>query len=571
MVSMRELLQVIAERPAPVLMPGTSPSAFADRSGLHAAETSRHIVFWQGTPLWPEASSPSDAIQNFCGFAQAHGIPEARYLLEGIYVLFIYDKDTSSWSVIADNSGLARIFYDHHLVSTSFLALLMEGGYDPEDIDPSAIVEFILQDCIFSGRTPVRGVHFLSRDEQLRLTDQGVTIFAASRPARQAQYDPLCVETFFARHAAMFSSRPYAVDLTGGSDSRVLYALVRKYVKTHRIFVSGALTSPDVRIAQSIARKMCDEIFIADHDISSMDDDIGNIFMDGDGMTDIKRFHRNWQLIKIKKSKSLSATFHGAGGEFFRDAYSLQDFPLYVGRRANATRFYNFRISPINVDKSLLYDTDIIFDITSRSISQLRDINGSTKSEKYDMMFFQFKAPGFFGQLFWNYINMGMDIVAPFFERTNVESAISCPIWQKAFHRWHRSMISKHCAEIASIRTVDGMRLSTDPYTIYLDSFQYLLSFGRRVVRKLAQRSLGRSVLGRGASDVGLAPGFEEAVRLSSWMEEAMAALVRARIFREGANVRDLRSPHLGRALTMGLVVRFLEEMKRARRSSCGE
>ena len=143
---------------------------------------------------------------------------------------------------------------------------------------------------------------------------------------------------------------------------------------------------------------------------------------------------------------------HGGGGEFFRDHYVIQDFPFYGSSRSNLERYHDLRMSPITFPSQALSPTgrDLFATLRPAMLARFRELLAPTNNETYDRLFLFIRAPEFFGQYFSNYINMGLDVVAPLLDYCNVHAAMALSPWRRFFFAWHRKMITAHCPQLAT-------------------------------------------------------------------------------------------------------------------------
>ena len=80
------------------------------------------------------------------------------------------------------------------------------------------------------------------------------------------------------------------------------------------------------------------------------------------------------------------------------------------------------------------------------------------------------RSPEHFGQHCSNYVNMGLDAVAPLLDYHSAMAAIGLPPWSRFFYGWHRRVITAHCPRLAALPTADGFSALSEPARMLRDA-----------------------------------------------------------------------------------------------------
>lgn len=531
------------------------PDSFAQRNALPVVEDSRYVAFWYGLPLRAGCSDPNGAMQAILDDSRSRPIEDCFDALDGIYALAFFSKSECCWYIVGDAAGMLRLFYDRRSAGTSFLGLLARGGYGEAAVDRLRLIEFILHEAIFGPWTPVGEVQVLAPESILRLGASGAELRARRRPWPRA----IDLTHYFPGHAPSLLTRRISVDLTGGGDSRLVFALASRALANLECCVIGDPSSPDVRIASEIARRAGIPAIVRRHELDTLEAELWPVFRAGDGITDLAHFHPNWQNLRDRRARGIDLILHGGGGELFRDAYCLQDFPLYDLIPPRLERFYDWRLCPLaGAAASWLASPSTIAEIRTQSLAAMRPLASGTNCTSYDRIWLTLKAPSLYGQFYSNYLRMGCAVLAPFLEWRNVAWAICQPGRNKAMHQLHRRLLTEQAAELARVPTTEGYRLAAGPLAMSRDLLAYFGLWTRKLGRKAAQRLIGRTWFLQGSSALAEARGFADRLRESPELPRALAALARIGVARVDAQPKDVPSTQLGRVLTAGMLVQFL-------------
>ncbi len=120
-----------------------------------------------------------------------------------------------------------------------------------------------------------------------------------------------------------------SVDATGGFDSRLVLSMLSDAHLPAELAVSGRPGTADTAIARRLAEELGRPLFLSGHDLSDFDRSLVETYRFGDGLTDVRRLHRDRQLALHRLARGIDTIVRGGGGEFFRDHYFIQDFPFY--------------------------------------------------------------------------------------------------------------------------------------------------------------------------------------------------------------------------------------------------
>ena len=247
--------------------------------------------------------------------------------LEGFFCIVIGDGRSKTTWLITDLVGSCHAFMrtlDQATVLSGSSRLL--AGLAPALLDPVGCQEFLRTGVIYENRTLYRDVQKLApatvyRFEQGRLADQqhywSIGQIADQPLSADEAPDALWAAiTTAARRIGKIYPHPVC-DLTGGYDSRALFAALRGAEIPLTTTVTGAEHSPDVVVSQGLA-SLCDVPHIVLNPTQTPTfSDIEDALALTDGECDVVEYARIMQVHRTLQMK-FDISLNGSFGEVAR-------------------------------------------------------------------------------------------------------------------------------------------------------------------------------------------------------------------------------------------------------------
>jgi hypothetical protein len=531
---------------------------------IHWRSNSRHTIGWTGTPFISGHRVGDSTIEHL--LARLAQCPAAALLpsLHGVYGIFIYDHAAQNWLVATDNTGLYRIFYTPEAVANRFLELATAMPASQRQLDDQAIIEFIAHGGNFGRQTPVTTIKRLRRNEIIELrasASPAIRVLEKVLDEHEEDAEDYVLD-YFADVATAFAEQRVSVDLTGGFDSRVAACLLAHAGLPFECALIGTPGSGEVRSAQTAAAALGRAFHLHEHDITALDRELHEIFLVGDGLTDMSGLHRDLQLCRSRLARGIDSIVHSGCGEFFSDRFYIQDFPRYGSRHSNVAKFYRLRITPIVIMDKLLtrYGLELRQNVASDTIKKFHKSQKETNNLSYDWIFFKYKAPEYFGPIYSNYINSGLSVEAAFLNFRVAKSGMQISPWQRIFQLWHRRMITAHCPKLADIQIFPaGYSASSRPGRMVAELGTYARFQAGRVARKLTERYLGKTLFHNATELATDIPGYRDGLRRSMMFATAVARLQEKGLLCDRLDKDDIANVHVARIMTMGTLLDHLD------------
>ena len=260
----------------------------------------------------------------------------------GNYALAVFKG--GNWWVLSDPLGMVKIYRtsDRAVWSTSWLCCA--DAADKRTIDPVGVTDFVFSGANHGDRTVVREV--LLADPSLAHAVTGERTFTITDPSYWSSGERFsswphavdaCADILCARAAQMARAFPGRIHsaLSGGFDSRLILAALRRVGATPMLHVYGAPGDEDVEIASDICTGLGLTLEHIDKrvlDASKPRLDAAKLraqllFFDAipvDGIFD----RGSDRDTRIRQSAGGSLALNGGGGEILRNFFYLQDRPF---------------------------------------------------------------------------------------------------------------------------------------------------------------------------------------------------------------------------------------------------
>jgi hypothetical protein len=485
-------------------------------TSLRGAKTGRRVAAgeWARAAAMSTDGSEDDIARHGESWAAVSGVVYGRPLdeplgaMDGQFAFVVYDAERSQVTVATDPHGMHAVYVaegEHRTyVSTSALALAKHLG---RRANPRFVHAFLVTGYHFGGRTHWDGIERLEPGAYVSFRTDGRKRGTYSRPSLDEDVARLPLKQA-AEHAIEVATETYRsrlgggprvwVDLTGGYDTRLLALLLRRAGVDFEANTNGRRGSPDVRLAERIARDAgwrWTRFDLPDTWEHVVPDLLEKAIGWGDGHLDVI------QLARVLWGHSEKGRVHrslliGGGGEHFRGFAWQQEF-LRAGRSTavNLDNWVDMRLlSPITSD--LLpapVAPDVRADVRERMAAWAKPYASYLNTAQLDVLY-AYKMTGHFGA----YLSAAGAFVRaelPFYYVPVWTAAFSTSHRHRSGHRLMRHMIERLDPRIAAIPTSSGGPAQPlRPANVHR-FVPYYARLGRKAFTKIAQKGVRRSLL----------------------------------------------------------------------------
>jgi hypothetical protein len=360
---------------------------------------------------------------------------------------------------------------------------------------------------IRAPRSAFRGIRRLQLGEELRMKRGQLTLRKAwrplPRPSRWTRVEEAAEEGSrlledTCRRAASCWPR-WICDLTSGFDSRLVMAHLARFAQPPHITVTGNDDNVDVQIARKIA-----SVFHWEFHQIKLPSGSGEVrwplFERAVGLTDGEipghAFDSSLRQ-KLDYSQDFQAALGGALGELYRDFFWQQEF-WRIGRTSHVdvARLLRYRFLFSMQPDGLLFDGDWQRDYIADQLHTIddlvEDMPGALNTAKLDAIYV-WKQSGQAGRYQGSAFPV-MAVISPLGTSSLFDFTASVP-WRFRLHgKLVRHMIMRANPRLAAMPTWYGG--SAEPFALSRPDVYvpFLLGYGEKFVRKLAQLTMHRSI-----------------------------------------------------------------------------
>ena len=453
----------------------------------HQIESEKYMAYWEGLIFIKGIPSGAESVRVFLREVHEKKIHKACGVLSGNFCCVLYDKLRDTRYAFIDNDGLSRLFYNHQLISSSFLALISRLNLTLTDLNPFSIIEFIQSGRIFGSKPFFNSVNILSPHEILVISDQDMKLTSKSKDIERvsrSSHEEAFLD-LFTKIVASLRNRKLKLHLTGGSDSRLLTLFFKKELGIVDAFTVGAPGNPDVEIAKKLSEHMKLNHQIFYHPVSNEKDtlrDLEEIFETFDGLFSTPELYQAYHSHQRTRHCGTDLVISGKGGEL----YKLSAYHSLRREKRGATIERLVRTGSLNWCSPPYIPSDIFSDRFRKHASdympwlenilktRFRKERGRVLEDKIN---YEYSVRGDYRL---SNDTKVLRVYAPLLDKELVSCAQGISGFNRLFSNFHRKMMNSLDATVSQIET-------TNPRYGYVKGINWL--FGK--VKKRIQHKTG--------------------------------------------------------------------------------
>lgn len=479
--------------------------------------------------------------------------------IKGNYFIFIIDKTTDYKYVFVDNSGIFKAFIYENVISTSLLEMIKYLNFDSSKLNFKTIVQFLHFGFTYFNQTFFKNTRKIDKNKIIVYNQNNKQIIEDKEIGKINQSIDLDILGFFDGFYEAVKDKRMSIDLTGGSDSRLVVSLLEYLNADFELSVSGIIGTKDIDIAKNISNILKKDFFVTYHNIENITNDfLKDLFYITDGQIDILSYHRKHQLTLHKKERGIDIQITGAGGELYKDFWWLQDFPLYRKKSANIKKLYDLRIEPVIYPHDHLGNKTkaISLNLRDNTIEKLYKYKLGTNTQTYDNIYYNYKNQAHTGA----YVTSGNKLIgtyAPLLESDLVRLGFALKRKSRFYNNFHREIISTYCPMISKIRTTEGVTCSSRMSDKLNDCVRYVFDKQKRLTKQILRKLLKRTYLQASPTDRRI---YKKVARLDIFKNQ-IPILKDHEIIDKDLKIENIRNDDIGRFLVIGIFLRELDRI----------
>lgn len=275
--------------------------------------------------------------------------------IRGSWNLILVNKNDSALVVTSPSGQFFSFFYQsggNYLISSSFLACCLTLKGDIE-LNHLQALDYICNDAIHSDETYIKGINLVPINSVCTLNDTKINLsmYSTTAPTSDScdEYINSLTENWSEAFQSMASNGGLKIDISGGLDSRLIAALMKKcgVFHTYNVNYSSNTLSKDVELATYIAQQEERELQIIEYPSVKKEvewNDLRSSFLAYDGLRSVLGKASVGDYIFRQKAIDCEHLVGGHGGEL------LREFWLSLPFKTSLSKFLecNYTISGIS-------------------------------------------------------------------------------------------------------------------------------------------------------------------------------------------------------------------------------
>ncbi|MFZ2537862.1 MAG: hypothetical protein WAX04_03045, partial [Oscillospiraceae bacterium] len=337
------------------------------------------------------------------------------------------------------------------------------------------------------------------------------------------------------------------LSLTGGYDSRMVFACIKDQVPIN-VFISGDNESdPDIIFAKKAAQAGGQNLEVLKINKPQISENYlrelfeyaqGCVPLLNDGYLRISTFMKN------RRANGYECYLSGDGGVLHKDWWWVQDLPFYRKKNVNLKRFYNQRIAYI--DGSLPFGNELsrISDtIGDRFIHEFDQYIKPLNTQSYDSLYYNINGRKIVIQ--YSIHSKVIPSYAPLWELELVRYSYHLPRRKRFFYNSMRKITTTNSRSIARVPTVYGTTASDELVYILRDIFFQGIDYYKKAVRMLGRKFLNRSLFVSGPTTW----SAEDEVRMLDISKRALEYCIDKEFIKQDTQLKTISYNTLGRMI----------------------
>lgn len=359
-----------------------------------------------------------------------------------------------------DSAGVLFWFFD--LANGQAFDRLLEVSAERRKPNMAAIAQFLWFGCIYGMDTAIAGI-VRSDPEQYYILQNG-TITAQEKgltPLERLPGGDDALELYMRRVLkAIGKHERIGCSITAGTDSRAILSHLYANGVRPLLSITGSEDHVDVQIAHKISSALDEDLIV----VSGIPDSpswISSIERENDGQAGICGAYRLMEQFKTLEKIGVSLQFGGVAGEFYKNSFINQDYPIYGGA-PNWERFLKMKVITYDFPKTICGSELLpaVEQVPKTLLQMVSKHQGATKASAYlsaGYRILQARAATLSMME-----NRHVVTCSPLLERCVVAPMLRTDPYQLEMQSYQRRQVKSFCPAIMDIPTDRGLTLNSD-------------------------------------------------------------------------------------------------------------
>lgn len=461
--------------------------------------------------------------------------------------------------LFTDNSYQNVYYVGKDCISSSFLEAIR---YEKKiNFDLEAVCEYFVIGNVYFQKTFIESIR-LSSPHLYYIIENGLIV------ANNKNLGEIDIKSKIAEHASFLRKMNeslfdmcIAQSLTGGYDSRMLYAALHSHPRLVAFLTGDVEQSSEIKSAKKAALAGNHDLQLFAREKPNVSDTLlWELFIAADGSAEFVEngFIRMHFALKELKKRGCDCYISGDGGVLHKDWWWLQDFPFYKRKHINFSRFYDQRIVFIKKEIPLGDKFNGLYrDLKDRFIQEIIKFKKELNTQTYDNLYFNIN--GSKTSVFYNGRSKIIHSYAPLWEYELVRLSYSAKRSKRFFNRIIREVTTDLSPQIARVPTNYGTTASADKTYISRDIIFQSVDYVRKLIRIFGRKLLKKNLF----NEIVLSWTIEKEIRGLPLTKQAIDWCIKQNYITAGTQILDISFELIGRAVHLYLLNHFICHLKK--------
>ena len=529
---------------------------FITKNGIRRQQPARLLergvrsYLWMGWIYWPGIQGGKLSIIHFHELTKRCSLKETVAKsagLKGNFVLAVCEDEAKRCAIITDPSGMYQCYYSSQSFSTSYLELMRAEGFKFNDLDFNSCFEFLQSGSIFFDRTHFPSIKKLSPESALVL-DSTKGFKRVTRDISPDKTGITPVSGWQKELQQALKGQNISIDLTGGTDTRFMAAVLASAKLPFDAAVYGNPESVDVQLARKVAHRLSISITNISNTANYSPEEL---FEQVDGLADIAKYRGFRAQVAFKTEAGYTLSLNAGGGGIFKDFLWQQDFPHYRRKKPDWKRLLQLRVLSNETADEWLAESHpkLHKNWKDQFLAQMEAYSASNNTQSYDRFFYEVLMRERVGKSNSSESNL-ITAYSPLLERSLYYHQLKQPRLARFTNWTQRKTVSTVDRKLAALPTNHGkMSLSKSIFALPKEIYR----FTRYNLERLNKRRLPKQ------------RAVETDSGLASWSQnqqvlEGFEQLKQHGFIKKTAKLSEIPQSLRGRFITLSLLANELKK-----------
>lgn len=520
--------------------------------GFESFESNGNTYYYSGIIWMRGKKAGKESMQEVATIYEGCGTIPFIKIFGSFYC--VIQRENGEIILFTDNSNMHCYYMGRKAIGTNYLEVIRENGAN--EFNNEALCELFVLGGVYFGKTLVHEIELTEFDKYYICSRGAIRVENKNIGGIDDKTSIIDVNVFLKEMAYALSDLKVTLSLTGGYDSRMIYACFKGYIPID-VFISGDNEKDaDISCSRNVAKAAGSQIEIIKTLKPNITEEyIKSLFEYAQGIVPFINdgYIRVSEFVKNRAEKGYDCYLTGDGGVMHKDWWWIQDIPFYKKKTVNFNKFYFQRIQYTreSVPWGIVLEEQQRL-LREKIIKELMRFKMPSNTQTYDTLYFNVNGKKISSNysIHSNYICS----YAPLWELDLVRYSYHLPRRKRFFYSSMRNITTKASKDIARVPTNYGTTASSEPLYICRDVFFQGIDYFKKACRMMSRKVFNKNFF------VGnpVTWSAELDVRRLPIAQKALDYAIENGLIKDGIKLDDISYTLLGRLVQVFMLAQFM-------------